>query len=220
MSSRPDSLLVRITDFLVAQYHTLGAMLRFVPTHYFIMENVLCDRQVEREADKWETYDLKPIDYFYPERDLLPGSLRSQATLRRLRDVFEDKIRITKEQYCDLRRTIEEDTGFLQSVNTVDYSLFLVRFPAHLQPGNTNARTCQWREGVPSADGKWKYRTVLLDFFWAKHTLHAQALTSLVHTFNVVGQKGPMTITTTAEEYRQRFLQMIDGMVELAATST
>lgn len=219
MSTHPDSLLVRITDFLVAPYCTLGAVLKFVPTHHVIMENVLCDRQAEREADKWETYDLKPIDYFYPERDLVPEPLRNEGVMRKHFDVFNDKIRITREQYSDLRQMIEQDTGFLQSANTVDYSLFLVRFPAHLQPNNTNARTSQWRAGVPSTDGKWTYRTVLLDFFWAKHTLHAQALTTIVQMFNVVGHKGPMTITTTAEEYRQKFLQMIDGLVELQATN-
>jgi phage pi2 protein 07 len=218
MSLHPDSFLVRITDFLAAKYPTLGTILKLVPTHHIIMENVLCDRQEEREADRWETYDLKPIDYFYPERDLVPEPLRSEETMQRLFDVFEDKIRITKEQHDELKRTIERDTAFLQSVNTVDYSLFLVRYPAHLTPGNTNARTSEWRAGAPSTDGKWKYRVVLLDFFWAKHKLHAQALTGVVQTFNVIGRKGPMSITTTAEEYRQKFLQMVDGMVEIQGT--
>jgi hypothetical protein len=30
-------------------------------------------------------------------------------------------------------------------------------------------RHSPWREGLPSADGKWKYRAVILDFFWARH---------------------------------------------------
>jgi hypothetical protein len=215
MKSHPDSLLVRITDFLGAPYLTLGTILQCTPSHHVIMENVLCDRQEEPETDKWETYDLKPIDYFYPERDLVPAPLTSEDTMRRLFDTFDDKIRITKEQYSDLRRTIEEDTAFLQSVNTVDYSLFLVRYPAHLRPGNTTQQTGQWREGILSTEGKWKYRAVLLDFFWAKHKLPAQALTGVVQTFNVVGRRGPMSITTTAEEYRHKFLEMINGIVEL-----
>lgn len=215
MASHPDSLLVRITDFLISPYHTLGGLLRLTPAHHVIMENVLCGRETDPASDKWETYDLKPIDYFYPERDLLPDGLMSEETMRRLVDTFDDKMRITRAQYEDLKRTIEEDTGFLQAADAVDYSLFLVRFPAMSQPDNLVGRKTQWRMGVTSADGKWKYRAVLLDFFFAKHTFHAQAVTGAVQTFNLVGRKGPMSITTTADEYRQKFLAMIDGMMEL-----
>lgn len=216
MAGHPDSLLVRITDFLKSPFTTIGAILRLTPAHHIIMENVLCDRPSEADVgQKWETYDLKPIDYFYPERDLLPETLVREDVLDRLVDVFEDKIRLTKPQYNELRQTIDQDTAFLQSVNAVDYSLFLVRFPANQTPGKTVGRVDPWREGITSTDGRWKYRAVLLDFFWAKHKLHAQALTGVVQTFNVVGRFGPMSITTTAEEYREKFLQMLDGMVEL-----
>lgn len=56
----------------------------------------------------------------------------------------------------------------------------------------------------------------MLDFFWAKHKLHAQAMTGVVQTFNVVGRQGPMTITTTADEYRHNFLSMVDAMMEIS----
>ncbi|KAL2219640.1 hypothetical protein M432DRAFT_639221 [Thermoascus aurantiacus ATCC 26904] len=218
MTSHPDSLLVRITDFLISPYRTLGGLLRLTPAHHVIMENVLCGRQSDPAADAWETYDLKPVDYFYPERDLpLPDRFVSgeTATRKGLADTFEDKMRITRAQYEDLKRTVEEDTGFLQQADAVDYSLFLVRFPAGSSRPDVVGRKTQWRVGVPSTDGRWKYRAVLLDFFFAKHTLHAQAVTGAVQTFNMVGRKGPMTITTTPEEYRQKFLAMIDGIMEL-----
>lgn len=181
------------------------------------MENVLCDQDDDARGgpDKWETYDLKPVDYFYPERDLLPEPLTSEETTAHLFDEFPDKIRITKQQYAELRATIERDTEFLKSVNTVDYSLFLVRFPAHLRPRTPTDRKSEWREGAVSTDGKWKYRVVLLDFFWAKHKLQAQALTGVVQSFNVIGRKGPMSITTTAEEYREKFLEMVAGYVDI-----
>ncbi|OKL62985.1 hypothetical protein UA08_01783 [Talaromyces atroroseus] len=216
MLSNADSLLVRITDFLGAEYPTIGTLCQCTPSHHVIMENVLCDKDDEaREPDKWETYDLKPIDYFYPERDLVPKPIAKEAISSRLYDEFKDKIRITKEQYNELKKTIEGDTKFLKLVNTVDYSLFLVRYPAHLRPLTPSRRKIQWREGAVSTDGKWKYRAVLLDFFWAKHKLQAQAMTGVVHTFNAIGRKGPMSITTTADEYREKFLQMLDGLVEL-----
>lgn len=59
------------------------------------------------------------------------------------------------------------------------------------------------------------YRAVLLDFFWAKHKLHAMAMTGLIKSFNVFAGKGPMSITTDAKEYRTRFLGMVEGTLTL-----
>jgi hypothetical protein len=215
MEAHTDSLLVHITDLLGVSSPTFGVMVGYAPSHHIIMENVMCDKEQSAEPNLWETYDLKPIDYFYPERDLLPEPLTSRAIKSRLYDYFEDKVRITKTQFQNLRRLLEQDTMFLKSGNTVDYSLFLIRYPAHILSTDSSESTSEWSRGVTSADGKWKYRVVLLDFFWAKHKLPAQALTGVVQTFNVVGRKGPMSITTTAQEYREKFLQMVDGLVEL-----
>jgi Phosphatidylinositol-4-phosphate 5-Kinase len=219
MLSNEDSLLVRITDFLSIEYPAIGTLGRCTPSHHVIMENILCDKHDdEREPEKWETYDLKPVGYFYPGRDLVPKPLVNEKLGSRPYDEFKDKIRITHRQYHALRKAIEEDTRFLRLVNTVDYSLFLVRFPAHLQPESPSKKTkkiMEWRKGAVSTDGKWKYRAVLLDFFWAKHKLQAQAMTGAVQTFNTVGRQGPMSITTTAKEYRDKFLEMLDGLVEL-----
>lgn len=144
----------------------------------------------------------------------MPEPLVSEDTLRKLADQFDDKIRLSQEQYESLKQVLKADTDFLRSSNAVDYSLFLIRFPASSQP-EVVGRHAPWRIGVESADGKWKYRAVLLDFFWARHKLHAQAMTGVIQTFNVIGRQGPMTITTTADEYQQKFLAMVDSMVEV-----
>ncbi|KAL4961979.1 phosphatidylinositol phosphate kinase family protein [Aspergillus stella-maris] len=222
MHNHPESLLVWITDYIYAPYKSLGSLLRTSPAHHIVMENMLYgkdDPETYSDAgsnlsDKWETYDLKPIDYFYPERDLVPDPLVSQETMSRLADKFEDKIRLTRKNHDAVKRVLERDTAFLASANIVDYSLFLVRFPAAAKPGTLGRKT-QWRVGVTSADGKWKYRAVVLDFFWAKHTFHAQAMTGAVQAFNILGRQGPMSITTTAEEYREKFLEMVGSMLEV-----
>ncbi|KAL4939635.1 hypothetical protein BDV06DRAFT_214152 [Aspergillus oleicola] len=215
MRNHPESLLVWITDYIYAPYKSLGSILHTSPGHHIVMENMLFGKDDDPElAKKWETYDLKPIDYFYPERDLVPDPLVSEETMSRLADKFEDKIRLTRKNLDAVKRVLERDTAFLASANIVDYSLFLVRFPAAANPGTLGRKT-QWRVGVTSADGKWKYRAVVLDFFWAKHTLHAQAMTGAVQAFNVLGRQGPMSITTTAEEYREKFLEMVGGILEV-----
>ncbi|KAL3471934.1 hypothetical protein BJX99DRAFT_236444 [Aspergillus californicus] len=214
MRNHPESLLVWITDYVYAPYRSIGSILRTSPAHHIIMENVLYGKEEDQDSKSWETYDLKPIDYFYPERDLVPDPLVSEDTMSRLADKFEDKVRLTRKNYEAVMRVLGTDTAFLASANIVDYSLFLIRFPASSTPPSMGRKT-QWRVGVTSADGKWKYRAVVLDFFWAKHTLHAQAMTGAVQVFNVVGRQGPMSITTTAEEYREKFLRMVDEMLEV-----
>ncbi|EAW14321.1 phosphatidylinositol phosphate kinase family protein [Aspergillus clavatus NRRL 1] len=214
MSSHPDSILVWITDYVYAPYRTLGSILKTAPAHHIIMENMLCGKDGDPAEEKWETYDLKPIDYFYPERDLVPDALVSEETLNRLADKFEDKIQMSQADYRRFKNILEADTHFLESSNAVDYSLFLIRFPASSNPDVVGKRN-PWRVGFQSLDGKWKYRAVILDFFWAKHKLHAQAMTGMVQTFNVIGRQGPMTITTTADEYRKKFLNMVDEILEV-----
>ncbi|KAJ6090360.1 hypothetical protein N7486_009175 [Penicillium sp. IBT 16267x] len=214
MVENPGSTIVWITDYLVAPYKTLGTLFGCTPAHHIVMENILCGQADDPNSHDWETYDLKPIDYFYPERDLLPESFVSEDTLSRLADTFNDKLHLWRKDYATFSESIKADTKFLQDANAVDYSLFLVRMPASSSPA-VLGRQSPWRVGLPSADGKWKYRAVLLDFFWARHTLQAQALSGVVQTFNVVGRQGPMSITTTASEYRQNFLKMVEGIIEV-----
>ena len=166
--------------------------------------------------DKWESYDLKPMSYFYPERDLMDGRLAPDSVKSRLADKFEDKIRVTKSEARELKEQLEIDTKQLAHTNAVDYSLFLVRFPASLNPPTTTTKQSAWRQGIADRNGEWKYRAVLLDFFWAKHKLRARAMTGLVGSFQWLrGKKDEhMSITTTPEEYRERFLKMVDEMIE------
>lgn len=212
MCEHPDSVLVWITDYILSPYVTLGTMLNLTPAHHIIMENILRGQEDDLRANEWETYDLKPIDYFYPERDLFPESLVGEETLNKLADTFNDKLRLKRKDYEKFWQAMQADTQFLQDCNAVDYSLFLVRIPAASNPV-VLGRQSPWRAGLPSSDGKWKYRAVVLDFFWARHKLHAQAMSGVIQTFNVIGRKGPMSITTTATEYRDNFLSMIKGMI-------
>jgi hypothetical protein len=214
MTRLPTSLLVRITDFLYSPYLTLGSLLGLSPACHIIMENILYGQSTSSAPDKWETYDLKPTSYFYPERDIAGGHLASESTKERLVDTFADKIRVPEAQKIALLTTLEEDTKLLSFCNAVDYSLFLIRYPASFADSviTPNAQSSPWREGVPSEDGKWIYRAVVLDFFWAKHHTQAKLMTGLIKSFNVVARKGPMSITTNATEYRKRFLKMIEGL--------
>ncbi|KAF2131196.1 SAICAR synthase-like protein [Dothidotthia symphoricarpi CBS 119687] len=221
MEFNKDSLLVRITDLLYSPTATIGSALGFAPSHHIVMENILYGKTScsKHQQDQWETYDLKPNDYFYPERDVAGGALAPQSVKDRLIDEFPDKIRVTIDQKEELVAQLSRDSKILRNNNAVDYSLFLVRYPADINgvpppPG----RGSSWRTGITSRDGRWIYRAIVLDFFWAKDAFQAQTLTGLVKLFNALKwgkNHGPMSITTTSEEYRQRFLGMIDNMVEV-----
>ncbi|KAI8934817.1 hypothetical protein NX059_008498 [Plenodomus lindquistii] len=226
MQSDNDSLLVRITDLLYSQTPTIGAAVGAAPSHHIVMENILYGKSscTKDQQKQWETYDLKPKDYFYPERDVAGGRLAPESVKERLIDEFNDKIRVTIDQKEELIAQLTRDSQILQASNAVDYSLFLVRYPADLDSPDNNSipippgRGSSWRNGVVSRDKQWIYRAVVLDFFWAKDALQAQTLTGLVKLFNTLKfgkDHGPMSITTTSEEYRQRFLGMVDDMVEV-----
>ena len=221
--THPNSLLVRITDFLHLPSAALGSILGFAPSHHIIMENILYGQGLDALGDQWETYDLKPIDYFFPERDIAGGALTSESTKARLTDKFDDEVRITASQRAELVETLNKDTALLEGANVVDYSLFLVRYPAQssalsraIEVLSTPLakRSTQWRTGIMSSDKKWIYRVVILDFFWAKHTLQAKAMTGLISSWNFFTRQGHMSITTNAKEYRGRFLRMVESILE------
>jgi Phosphatidylinositol-4-phosphate 5-Kinase len=216
MIDYPNSLLVRITDFLHAPMRTIGGVLRVTPAHHIVMENILYGQEGDEDKDKWETFDLKPVDYFYPERDIAGGYLASDSVMERLLDTFDDKLRVSKRNGQELIDQLNTDTKLLEACNVVDYSLFLVRYPKENKSNVSplESRTSAWRAGVKSTDGKWIYRAVLLDYFWAKHKLHAQTMTGLISGFNLISGKGHMSITTTADEYRKRFLLMVETLFE------
>lgn len=152
------------------------------------------------------------MSYFYPERDVAGGALSSEATKSRLADDFDEKIVLTRDQAEHFKGQLEKDTALLAKHNAVDYSLFLVRVPASVAPSQGKET---WRNGVKSADGKYVYRAAILDFFWAKHKVHAQAMTGLIKSYNVVDAQGPMSVTTEAPEYRERFLKMCQEFIEV-----
>ncbi|KAL1953921.1 hypothetical protein VTO42DRAFT_2043 [Malbranchea cinnamomea] len=236
MVAHPTSFLVHITDYLTPAYHTVGSVANIIPTHHIVMENILYGKTAQTKEDEWETYDLKPSEYFFPQRDMLPKQMTSPGTMKRVINVFDDKVRLTQRQFSELRTMLATDTAFLRRANVVDYSLFLVRFPARVNPARPDDRAlsstlqrrdsaCEadaragkdesWRRGVKSADGKWTYRAVLLDFMWSKHQLRAQATTGAVMLFNLLARKGDMSITTTPEDYRKTFLEMVENIVEV-----
>ena len=226
MELNPVSLLVRITDLLYSPSPTIGAAIGTAHSHHIVMENILYGKSscAKQHQDQWETYDLKPNDYFFPERDIAGGKLAPESVKERLIDEFPDKIRVEADEKEDLIAQISRDTKILQESNAVDYSIFVVRYPADLaSDGDAKipvppGKPSPWCTGLTSRDKKWVYRAIILDFFWAKDALQAKAFTGLVNSWNFFqrGQgNGPMSITTSSEEYRSRFLKMVDELVEV-----
>lgn len=236
MTANADSVLVRITDFLQSRHKSIGMLLGLAPSHHIVMENLLCgseDGGAEGNGTKWESWDLKPTSYFYPERDVAGGALASESTKARLPDKFKDKIYLTQQQKDDFTTQLKNDTQFLADANTVDYSLFLVRvvnetdpdakvpsltaLPGQERQQEEGRAPATWRTGIPSPDGKQVYRATVLDFFWSKHSTYAKAMTGLIKTYNVIDEQGPMSITAESSEYRERFLKMCEEIIEVRA---
>lgn len=235
MATHPRSLLVRICDFLAVSGPSIGRMFRSAPSHHIVMDNIMYGRdEAKRQGEaEWEHWDLKPTSYFYPERDIAGGALTSEATKDQLADEFHDKIILRRDQAEDFFSSLEADTKLLAEHNAVDYSLFLVRMrtpqqaavsmppPAEssmvpTEPPSVPPSPPSWRTGVSSADGKYIFRASILDFFWAKHKVQPKLMTLLIKLFNaVISKHGPMSITTTPEEYRERFLKLCRGIVEV-----
>lgn len=213
MHDQPHSLLVRITDLVYAPHVSLGGMLGAAPTHHIVMENLLYGKSEGCSDNKWEKYDLKPNDYFFPERDIADGALVPDSVIDRLVDKFPEKIHVSPDHKKELMDLLTADAKLLSDHNAVDYSLFLVRYPRDPGTPAVASDAGAWRTGVDDIKGEWTYRAVVLDFFWAKHSFHARALTGLVKVFNKVAHKGPMSITADPGEYRERFLKMVDEMV-------
>lgn len=230
MQANPASLLIRITDFLQCMQWSVGAILGLAPSHHIVMENILYGQ--DQDTSRWENYDLKPMSYFYPERDVAGGVLTSEATKSKLADDFNDKITLSLDDAEGFKLQLEKDTALLAKCNAVDYSLFLVRIPysksadpsssagvGTIQPEGppfTPPEPPSWRTGVRSADGKYIYRAAILDFFWSKHKVHAKAMEGLINAYNMVDKKGHMSVTTDAPEYRDRFTKMCTDMIEVS----
>ncbi|KAH6849638.1 hypothetical protein B0I37DRAFT_93043 [Chaetomium sp. MPI-CAGE-AT-0009] len=235
MATHPRSLLVRVFDFLAVAGPSLGRVFGSAPSHHIVMDNIMYGREEAKKQDEadWESWDLKPTSYFYPERDIAGGALTSEATKSHLADEFHDKIILYPDQAEDFFSSLEADSKLLSEHNAVDYSLFLVRMQtpqraaasvlsptesATVTTGPPPAPPSQesWRTGVCSADGKYLFRASILDFFWAKHKAQPRAMTLLIKLWNtLISKQGHMSITTTPDEYRERFLKMCRGIVEI-----
>jgi phosphatidylinositol-4-phosphate 5-kinase len=224
MKADPRSLLVRIADMVYTPRASLGGIIGTAPTHHIIMENLLYGKDDGREGDwggmKWETYDLKPSNYFFPERDIAEGRLAPDSVIDKLVDDFPDRVKVKPEDKKRLLEILEADTRLLADNNAIDYSLFLVRYPgpnardaAHAAVPAVKSESDPWRTGIDDVEGKWTYRVVVLDFFWARHKFRAKLMTGLVKTFNKMAHKGPMSITANPNEYRDRFLSMVKTLV-------
>lgn len=231
LSTHPHSLLCRIYALLSSTGPALGLALGTAPGDHVVMSNLLynpahpssnlSNPSSGSHDTKWETFDLKPTSYFFPERDVAGGMLASEATKSRLADHYEGKILLSRKQARNFVQTLEEDTRVLAEGNAVDYSLFLVRREVapmnedpFADPPNADHADSDWQAGVTSADGKYMFRAAVLDFFWAKHKTQPRVLSFLVKTYNLAMNHGEMSITTTAEEYRERFLGMCRDLVE------
>uniref|UniRef100_A0A8H7K853 PIPK domain-containing protein n=1 Tax=Bionectria ochroleuca TaxID=29856 RepID=A0A8H7K853_BIOOC len=182
-TAHPDSLLVRITDMSWRTSSTASPPPPPPPLW------------TKRPPTAAESFDLKPADYFFPERDLANGRLAPSRVKDNLVDFVPHKIRVPPAAKRSLMDLLSRDTRLLASHSAVDYSLFL-----------------PLARGRRRRQGEWRYRAVVLDFFWCKRKLRARAMTGLVEAFNVVARRGPMSITAEPEEYRQRFLRMVDSI--------
>lgn len=242
MQKNPASLLIRITDFLERTHKSIGELLGLAPSHHIVMENIMYGENQESEGEeerKWDSWDLKPMSFFYPERDVAGGVLATEATKSKLADEFDGKLKLTRSQAAQLHELLENDTRFLEANNAVDYSLFLVRISAtgasdpesrtHLgsdqegdrllppaRPPFSPLNPPTWRTGIPSRDGKEVYRAAILDFFWAKHTFRAKVMTGLVRGYNLIDEQGPMSITAESHEYREKFLEMCGEFIDVS----
>lgn len=233
MTTYRGSLLVRVTDMLYVPGSNLNRLLSLSATHLIVMENLLHGKEKEKNENiraQWSTYDLKPDNYFFPERDIAGGSLTSENVKNKLVDQMPSRLRVSTQMADQLFDILNADTEFLANSNVVDYSLFLVRFPGPSQnlksQSTTELATSDdtllaprrksketWRNGVTSIDGKWIYRIIIIDFFWARHKLQPRILSGLVKTFNIYAKKGPMSITADPVEYRGRFMNMVHKLI-------
>jgi hypothetical protein len=135
MEDQPGSLLVRISDFLAERATSIGSLLGLAPTHHIVMTNLLTGKKEAEDGTnteggktgKWETYDLKPTSYFFPERDIAGGVLSSEATKERLADKFEDKILLTKEEvdrfssWRPIRKCLKRQTRLTIRCSLLEY---------------------------------------------------------------------------------------------------
>lgn len=178
-----------------------------------------------------------------PTRDLVPDAVKSDATKSGLADTLDADVRIklSKAQFDALISVLERDTSFLESLQTVDYSLLLGRFPSSSSPqlplGFESATVPapvsriinaakhslpfskdhdiitggDFIKGVVSADGEWIYRMTIVDFMWNVNKL----VPTVMRTAGMV--LPDQTITTEPARYKKEFMKMIEEYVDIVS---
>jgi len=213
IQQRQQTLLCQIADVLASFDHRLGGWLGVSPSHYIVMTNVLEGLDKSRGCRTW---DLKPQSFFEPTRDLVPDPVKSEQAKSGLADELDEEMIFTRRDKAALMQLLERDTEFLQDMNTIDYSLLLGRYPVDMfHPGSGEGRdpmvlpkegSTDFVRGVRSADGKWVYKMVLLDFFWNVEQLKPRVM-------QAAGKLLPeQTVTTEPERYRDEFLRWVSGI--------
>jgi hypothetical protein len=89
---------------------------------YIVIENIAHDK-----TDEWKMYDLKPLTYLEPYRNLLP----ERVQMSRVTDLLsnDELILVSAAQREDLLQRFRKDFDFLARLGAIDYSLLLVRLP-------------------------------------------------------------------------------------------
>ncbi|CCX12017.1 Similar to Phosphatidylinositol 4-phosphate 5-kinase type-1 gamma; acc. no. O60331 [Pyronema omphalodes CBS 100304] len=215
ISQKQQTLLCQITDVVGCHDHRLGGWLGVSPSHYIVMTNVLEGLDKEKGCKKW---DLKPQNFFEPTRDLVPDQVKTENAKSGLADELDEEMVLTRKDKQTLMMQLERDTEFLADMKTIDYSLLLGRWPVDMfhAPRSGEGRdpmvlpeedTKDFVRGVRSADGKWVYKMVLLDFFWNVEQLKPKIM-------QTAGKLLPeQTVTTEPDRYREEFLKMMDKYI-------
>jgi Phosphatidylinositol-4-phosphate 5-Kinase len=184
--THPNSKICRITDALYNFSPRLGRYLRSCSSNFLVMVN-------EKTGDEWETFDLKPTNYFFPERDFLGGMLTSEKTKEKLHDEFQGEIGLKRKDYDELLSQLEEDSKFLEEMEAIDYSLFVLRRKCGEVKGTffVLEANVDGAEVIIDAEGKWEYKFTILDFFTSTKMMRTKAMRFGV---GMLGH-GDMTIT-------------------------
>ncbi|EWC48504.1 hypothetical protein DRE_07738 [Drechslerella stenobrocha 248] len=206
----PNSLLCRMTDVLFCFDRHLGGVLGISPSHYVVMHNLL--RGMDEEHG-WVKWDLKPQQFFEPMRDLIPDAVQTAEAKSGLADAMkDDRIVLTRRQKSELYALLEIDTRFLETVETIDYSLLLGRYP--VSKGGKPPKPENWVTGVTSADGEYVYRMCIVDFLWNVNQLQAKIT-------RTAGKMLPeQTVTTQPARYRREFLAMVEEYIDVPEADT
>jgi hypothetical protein len=149
---------------------------------YIVIENIAHDKM-----DEWKMYDLKPLTYLEPYRNLLP----ERVQMSRVTDLLsnDELILVSAAQREDLLQRFRKDFDFLARLGAVDYSLLLVRLPDG---------TARWAP---------------IDCFWSLYKPRAKLTKYASDTVRLLQQ----TVTADAEGYVMEVLAVIENAVRACA---